>query len=807
MPLDDVLRIAGQIAEALDAAHRAGLIHRDLKPANVMLTASGAKILDFGLAKWQSPESDAAIAAALATAPSTLTQTGMVVGTIQYMAPEQVEGKPADARSDLFALGALVYEMTTGRKAFEGTSSASVMAASLSSTPAPMTSQQPVTPPALERVVRKCLAKDPARRWQTAADLRDELAWIAEDRTAQTSTATTTVPSFASSNRWKRLAWTLTVAVTVLTLLVAALLMRSQSQPRAMTMRFSVLPPDNVTGANVPIVSPDGRKVAFVAHAADGRGLLLVRSVDSLQSQPVADADDMAFPFWSPDSKTIAFFAQGLLKRVDSAGGPAQVVCPASSARGGAWNRDGVMVFAPEAEAALYRVAASGGSPVQLTSLDKASAERSHRFPQFLEDGRHFIYSVYFAQENSGPAIHAASLDSTETQRVTGSSFARAWAPPGYLLFRRVERGPYLAQPFDHRTLRLTGDAIPVIDGVAPGSLGGDTALSASSNGVLAYETINGNPVSELTWFGRDGQRISVVGRAATYETFSLSRDSGRVAATLTYPSNTENGIWVIDLSRGVTSRVIVDETAADPVWSPDGNRIAFDSNRRGTGNWDLYSARWNGSGAAEALVISSQLKIHRNEGAGRRGGLTTNDWSHDGRFLLFTAQGGARWVNNLWILELDGNRNSRLYLETDFNKANGQFSPDSRWLAYDSDESGRSEVYVQSFPEPATRLQISTAGGTQPRWRRDGRELFYVARDGKLMVVAVRSAGEVFEADVPVALFDIPGGNSSEVGYQVGYQYDLSGDGQRFLVRNVVRPATRSPITVVLNWTAALKK
>jgi len=788
LPLEQAVRIAAQIADGLAAAHQHGIVHRDLKPSNVMLTPGGAKVLDFGLAKRGAEAYVSIVDSALLAAPATITHPGTIVGTVQYMAPEQLEGKPADARSDIFAFGAIVYEMTTGLKAFAGESSASIMAEILTAMPSPMTISEPLTPPALDRAVGKALAKDPAKRWQAAADLRDELTWILEDLRgpAQNAPATT-----RTTRRYGAL--TLAIAIGLAIAGLVAVLARTHSETPAAPVRFVVLPPEKTTGALVPIISPDGRKLVFVARTLDGKSSLWVRSLDALESKPIADADDLAFPFWSADSQSIGFFAQGKLKRVDAAGGPSVVICDAPSPRGGAWNREGVIIFAPVAEAGLYRVSAAGGSPVAVTTLDKSTGERSHRFPQFLSDGRHFVYSAYFGQESRRPTIQARSLDSPTVSTLIEGGFARAWSPPGYLVYKRQVSGPYFAQPFDHRTLLLSGDPKPLVDNVAGGAKSGETAFSVSDNGVAAYETLTGEGFARLCWLDRTGKPLKDAGPISLKGGFSLSPTGQQLATVRADAQPGVRSIWATDLVRGVTSRLTSGSLDDDPVWAPDGARLAFDSVRRGTGNTDLYVTSL--SGADGELLTSSQGKV-------------PSDWSRDGRLLLFQIQEGSYSVDNLWILELEGNKKPRPFLQTHFDKENARFAPDTRWIAYDTAESGRSEVYVQSFPDAAFRSQVSTAGGRQPTWRRDGKELYYITDEGALMAVALRTQ-PAFAAAAPVELFRIPAASPTAMhdASSAWTAYDVTADGQRFLVKTVVQAPVRSPMTVVLNWTAELKK
>jgi len=785
LPLQQALTVAAELAAALDAAHRDGVIHRDLKPANIMLTSDGAKILDFGVAKWLSAGGDGATAT-IPGALSTVTAPGVLVGTIQYMSPEQLEGLAVDSRSDLFALGAIIYEMMTGRRAFAGDQSTTVIAAILSSDPPRLSSLNPLTPPMLDRIVTKCLAKDPARRWQSASDLRDELTWIAEAGAAAPRTATSS--RRAPTKIWRYATGTLLVATGVLAALAAGRLARSREIAPVAT-RLVVLPPEK-TSVDVPIVSPDGRKIAFVGRASDGTSALWVRSLESLEARKLVEADVLAFPFWSPDGQWVAFFGAGRLQKVSVDGGASLVLCDAPSGRGGAWSRDGVIVFAPAAENVLYRVAAGGGTPVPATTLAKSPAERSHRFPQFLPDSRHFIYSAYFVEGNQKPVVRAASLESTAATTVTESTYSRAWAPPGYLVYAqgKMYTEQYVAQPFDAEHLRLTGEPLPIAK-VGSGSVGGDTALSVSNNGVLAHQTVPEQRTA-LTWFGRTGQRMSGVGQPEQYSSFAVSPDGRSVAVGVRTKQTAGETLWVVDIERGVTSRVTSNGDATDPRWSPGSDRIAFASNVRLTGNTDLYEVAPDGNGSVKPLVISG----HQNK--------LPLDWSKDGRLLLFQSQEGtSKSVVNLWVYSFDGGGHSAPYLVTEFNKTGARFSPDNRLVAYRSDLSGRDEIYVDTFPNPTVRTQVSASGGSDPAWRRDGKELFYIAADGKLMAVPVKTA-PTFQAGPPVALFEVPPASR-----ELTTPYEPSADGQRFLIANPLPGTERSPIIVTLNWTADLKK
>jgi serine/threonine protein kinase len=767
LPLEDVLRIAVELADALDVAHRAGFTHRDLKPSNVMLTDAGAKVLDFGLAKRDGSDLDAALPGVPNVADPTLTQVGSVLGTLQYMAPEQREGRPADARSDVFALGAIIYEMRTGR---------------LAASDSPL---QTLDPPLLDRVTSKCLATDPVKRWQRASDVRDELDWI-----GQTNAAPRNDNLPRRSRSWPVWIGAATAAAALI-LLAAFAISRGSGVAPPPTTSFVVLSPEGVSDVDEPTISPDGRALAFVGHMKNGKSSLWVRPLESLEARPVADTDAFAFPFWSPDSQSLAFFSQGQLKRVRASGGLVQSICAAPSGRGGAWSRDGVIVFAASGEAALSQVPAGGGEPTPVTRIDVTAAERSHRFPQFLSDGRRFIYTVYFSKANQKPVLKAGSLDTPTTTVVTETSFARSFAAPGYLVLNRDIHGPFLAQPFDERNLALMSEPVPIASHLTPGAVGGMTALSVSTNGVLAYQTLAVSATAQLTWFGRSGQKLGTVGAPTSvfdFSFFSLSTDGTRVALLAEDPKTSLDDVWAIDVLRGVTSRVTVDGTAEDPKWSPDNATVAFTSNKRGTGNTDIYVTSSKGNGPAEPLLISAANKF-------------LWDWSRDGAYIIFGVQEGTKSVSNLWVLPLKDPGPPRPYLQSEFDKGEARFSPDSRWVAYQSNESGRSEVYVQAFPKPGDRYQVSTDGGARPRWRGDGQELFYVAPEGRMMAATVAVASTFSVSRVKQLFVRSASSSAADVSYEV------SADGQRFLTAEVIHGAVKAPVTVVLNWIPARAK
>jgi serine/threonine protein kinase len=771
---EQTLRHAIEIADALDKAHRAGIVHRDLKPGNIMLTKTGAKLLDFGLAKLLG--SDSAIASSLTSLPTerhAITGEGAILGTFQYMAPEQLEGKEADPRTDIFAFGAVVYEMATGKKAFTGKSQASLISSIMTSEPPAITSLQPMTPPALDRVVKKCLAKDPDDRWQSARDLMSELKWIAEGGSQGERTA----PFVARRKSRERLAW-IAAAVLLLGLLASlpfTIAHLRHAPVETQTSRFFVSPPEKSTLGTVT-VSPDGRRLAFITRDAAGETQLWVRPLDSLAAQPLAGTDDASYPFWSPDSRFIGFFAGRKLKKVEVTGGPPSTLCNAPDGRGGAWNRDDIIIFAPHASSGLSRVSAAGGEPSPVTTFDSSRQEDSHRFPQFLPDDRHFLYFARSAQlENS--AIYVGSLDQPQAKRIIDANTNVAYASPGYLLFQRERT--LMAQAFDAASLELTGAPFRVAEQVGRGRFN-NAYFSVSDTGVLVYQS-GGTAKTHLVWVDRSGTQLGSPGPPGEYSFPALSPDEKRVAIARSDAQAGNGDIWLLDLAQGIPSRFTFDP--ADemcPIWSPDGSRIVFASDRDGSLN--LYQKLSSGAGSEEAILKSGDDKVPL-------------DWSLDGRFILYTQFGPAQW--DLWVLPLFGDRQPIPFLQTKLEWVFGVFSPDARWIAYQSDESGSYQVYVQSFPPSGGKWQISSEGGSWPRFRRDGKELFYLAASGKLMAVEVKANASGFEFSAPRPLFEA----------HTTDRYAVTADGQRFLINTPVEESSSAPITVVLNWTAEAKR
>jgi Tol biopolymer transport system component len=793
LPVRKAIEYAVQIAHGLAAAHDKGITHRDLKPENVFITIdSRVKILDFGLAKLTQAESPLAGVSDLPTTPPN-TVPGVVLGTIGYMAPEQVRGQQADHRSDIFAFGAILYEMLSGQRAFRGETAVDTMSAILAKDPPDLPADRHI-PPALGRIVDRCLEKSPAARFKSA----DDLAFALEAST-HTGSADPVVAGVAAPRKRERMAWMVIVALACL---AAGALVALLSVPRAPVdttiYRTVILPPEGVNWSRaVPAVrfalSPDGRRLAFVATGADGRTLLWVRAMDTLVAQPFAGTDGAVMPFWSPDSRFIAFSAGGFLKKIDASGGPPITVAEVTGNNQGSWNRDDVIVFAPRG-GPLYRVSASGGgTPSPVTTLDEASGDRQHWNSFFLPDGRHFLYHTVGSKER-GPldarGVYVGSLDSTEKSRLLLEGGSNAQYALGYVLFMRDDT--LMAQPFDADRLELTGEAVPVAQGLQIGGVTGRTgAFSVSQTGVLVYQAGSGDIRSQLIWFDRTGKQMATLGDQADHGGVELSPDGARAAVSILDPARRTRDLWLYDVARGLRTRFTFDPAEeGSAVWSPDGSRIGFNSARKGT--LALYVKAASGAGNEEPLLDDAL-------------NLIPTSWSSDGRSVLyFNTQGGSLSASDLRVLPLSGDRKAAVLLQTPFNEGNGRFSPDGRWTAYQSNESGRNEVYVAPFPGPGGKWQISTAGGSFPRWRRDGRELYYLAPDNNLMAASVSGDGAAFQVGVVRALFEV---RVRAVPVGGGYPYDFSADGQRFLVNTLMQEAASAPITVVVNWTAALPK
>lgn len=776
LPLDQVLRIALQIAGALDSAHRSGIIHRDLKPGNIILTTGGAKLLDFGLAKVKGTPTGDVGAAATVTAP--LTARGTILGTLQYMSPEQVEGRDADHRSDLFSFGSILYEMTTGTRAFEGSSAASVMAAILGQEPMAMRTRQPLSPPLLDHLVRQCLAKNPDERWQSAGDVMRALTWITETRDETTEPA----GRDRRGRRRERVAWISAMGVlSIVTLLTMVAARRPASH--ASELRLEIPTPPTFDPFSLAI-SPDGETVVFVANSG-GRPQLWLRALNGLDARPLRGTDNPQLPFWSPDSRSIGFAASGQLKRIDLDGQTVRRLANAPLFLGGSWNTDGTIVFVPNTNTSVCRVPDSGGDPVAVTPLQRLT---SHHFPQMLPDGRHFLYYVAGGPESRG--VYVGQVDGTSPRRLLPADAAATYEASGHLLF--VRQGALLAQRFDPARQELSGTASPVVDDIATGGFAGATlvAVSASAAGPIVYRSGAaglGQYRFEFSWVGRSGTALEKVTRSFPVALNpSLSPDERRVAMFMA------GDIYIFDLGSGIPNRLTLDPMIDFAgVWSPDGGRIAFASNRKG--EFDLYQKDATGAGGDELLLETPGQKI-------------PTDWSLDGKFLLYRSL-DAKTSFDIWALSM-ADRKPFPVVQTPHEERDAVFSPDGRWIAYQSNESGRFEIWVRPFPFPGTevkgeeRWQFSSEGGTRVRWGRTGNEIFFLALDGTLVAVPVEvqpggravapgRAVPLFSSGAPVAF----GGGTALPSYMV------SRDRQRFLMSTAPQLASTIPIKVLVNW------
>jgi len=779
---EELLQVATQIADALDKAHRQGLVHRDLKPSNVMLTKSGAKLLDFGLARSTGLAGDASGLSRSPTMSRPLTAEGTIVGTYQYMAPEVLEGREADARSDIFAYGAMLHEMATGKRAFEGKSQASVIAAILEREPPPISTLQPLAPPGLERLVKTCLAKDPDRRRQSMHDVLLDLQWIAEGGSQAG------VPAALAARRrgTSRLAWAVAGAAGIAAVAFAVgYFARKPAAPEL--IRFQIPAPAMVTEMTSPKVSPDGRYVAFSATDSSGAVRVWLRPLDALEAQPMPGTEGALRPFWSPDSRFLAFFADNKLKKIAVSGGPAQTLCEFRGGADGSWGSRGVILFDAGPRDSVTRVSDAGGLPEPATYLDYSRGESGTAWPQFLPDGRHFLY-LSLAVRGDSTTLKVGSLDSKETKVLAAGTFSRVeYVPPGYLLFARDEA--LMARAFDAKKLAFTGDLFPVADEVFSdvGGGAGNADFSLSQNGMMVFRGGAEAGSSRLVWMDREGRELGEFGEPAAYGAFSLSPDGQRLTTEIG-PSQQMLDLWVLERTRGVASRFTF-APGADvwPIWAPDGRRIVFSSNR-GASLFSLYEKQ--SSGVAEDSLLWRAVQD-----------VGPSDWSQDGRYIAVESfESGTRW--DVWVLPTFGDRKPFPFLRSQFGEWDARFSPDGLWMAYSSSETGRREVYVQAFPGPGGKYQVSNQGGQDIQWRRDGKEILYLSPDGDLMSVDV-SAGADFRAGLPRKLFRAirPENNPS------GRAWALSADGQQFLFRKAAGASQVPPITVVVNWDSRLKQ
>jgi Tol biopolymer transport system component len=796
LPLNDVLKIGIAIAEALAFAHRSGIVHRDLKPGNIMLTQAGAKLMDFGLSKplgAQTAVAGSGVAPSFTAMPtmsgpsplSPLTTAGSIIGTIQYMSPEQIEGKEADARSDIFAFGGVLYEMVTGKRPFAGKSQISLASSILESDPQPASALNASIPRAVEHVITTCLQKDPEERYQTAHDIKLELQWIAADKSVPAVAA----PIPVASRSRERLGWGIGLAAAMLVGAAAGILFYHPAQTSP-SIRAAINPPANATLALVgdfagpPVLSPDGLSMVFVAIGSDAKSMIWVRPLNATDAHLLAGTEGATFPFWSSDSKSLGFFSGGKLKTIDLNGSSALVLCDAPFGRGGTWAADGTILFAPEAQSGLFRVRSSGGTPIAVTKIDPAQPT-SHRWPFFLPDGEHFLYLLVNPREPGKDAVYYATLDGRENRQLVQSQSNAVFAD-GFLLF--IRGGQLMAQPLDPKSGTLSGELHNVASGVMEDASTWHMDVSASGNGLLVLSS-GATGDQQLVWVDRNGKQVGIVAeKLSNLASAKLSPQADRVALEIDGGAGAHD-VWVLDIARGVQTRLTFGPVENDaPVWSPDGKWIVYTSLSSNIHS-KLYRKPSDGSGAEELLVSDDQSDV-------------ASSFSRDGKYLIYQRGPSANFWE-IWAMPMEGDR--KPWLVVPHGSANsfakdGNLSPDGHWLAYTSGESGTPEVYVVAFHGGEGKWQVSTNGGYQPQWSRDGKELYFFNQATRaVFAVTVKELSGGLQFGAPQQLA------SNSMSSQVGF-YDVSPDGKKILL-NLVSQQVSQSVTVVTNFAAGLKK
>lgn len=777
LPVDQLLQYATQIADALDRAHRSGIVHRDLKPGNIMLTKSGAKLLDFGLAK---PTLIVGIDGPSVIDQSThqrpLTAEGSIVGTFQYMAPEQFEGEPADARSDIFAFGCVLYEMATGRRPFDGKTRASLIASIMEREPEPISAVVPLMPPALQRVIKTALAKDPEDRWQSAHDLLLELRWIAEAG----SQAGVAAPLVIRRKHRERMAWSLAAVAGVLAIAAGTLLWKEYAKPRQ-SFALNIAPNRGTTlmlsdaNSGALTVSPDGRYVTFCAVDEGGKPQLWLRPVDSPVATPLAGTDHANFPFWSPDSRFIAFFAGDKLKKIAIAGGPPLSLAPVQlNPRSGSWNRDGVIVFSPNSLASIHKVSAAGGPVTPVTSL--SASETTHRWASFLPDGKHFVYLAgsHGAQNDSeSNAVYVSSIDGMKPKQILRAR-SNALYSRGHLLY--VRDRVLMAQPFDLEKLELKGDPRPVAADLQYDGGFFRGSFAVSDGGTLVYRTGNTEPRLDMMFVDRQGNKLAAVGEPADWSGIALAPDGKSIAGPIYDHVTGASNLWIYDVERNIRTRFSFETVAAfDPVWSPDGKAVVFGGIRHQVG--DLFVKPVSGTVREELLYASGNNK-------------RPTDWSPDGRYVTFSEFDSKRQRSSIWLLPMQGDRKPVEFMATQYNVQNMKFSPDGRFALYRSDESGTNEYYVVPFHGSGGKWQVSQGGAIWATWANKGREILYSGANASLFAVDVSYHDTSVKIGTPRLLYRDP---------LVDY-LAVAGENRLLVVRRPERKA-EEPVTVLTDW------